>query len=270
MTPSNAAILQADSAIVDCKVRVVIAHDAGCALMASQGFATSIYENPWVLVLGIVLILGGPLIALWGEVFTRLISPPIAFGLGTFVMIYDFYNFGWMKETCGIVLSTIFAVAVGLVWGFYCWYNKKFASYILGGICGYFVGSTVILICLTIGCNLICENFTFGIVLGALFTLCGMCAGYKWPNFMVHLSTSGIGAYIFMRGWTCIFGGYPSIKETIWDILDGVDPSLNYALWIYTTLFVFFWAGSYWFQHNKLHDYVIDTDDYWQKFQSEN
>ena len=259
----NAQILEADSAIVDCKVRVVIAHDAGCALMASQGFATFINDYPWVL--GIVFILGGPLVALYGKVFARIVATTIMCVFGTLFMIILFTSFGWMENTCGIVLSTIFAIATGLGTGFLCWHYKKVSYAVLGLVGGYFVGSVVYSICLAIGWNSIWGM----LVLSILFALAGAAATFQWPNFVVHICTSGIGSYVFMRGWTYIFGGYPSESTIIEDIQNGVDPNLNYAFWIYIAFFGLCWAGSWYFQHKKHAEHVDDTDDNWQRVKND-
>jgi Domain of unknown function (DUF4203) len=185
---------------------------------------------------------------------------------GTLFMIILFTSFGWMEETCGIVLSTIFALVVGFGTGYLCWHYKNVGHALLGLVGGYFFGSVVYSICLAIGWNSILGM----LVLSILFAAAGCAATFKWPNFVVHVCTSGIGSYIFMRGWTYIFGGYPSESTIIEDIQNGVDPNLNYSFWIYITFFALCWAGSYWFQHKKHNDYVEDTDNNYVKVKSEN
>ena len=60
---------------------------------------TFITDYPWIM--GIMFIVAGPLIALWGAYFARIVSTCIMSVFGTLFMIILFTAFGLMETTTG-------------------------------------------------------------------------------------------------------------------------------------------------------------------------
>jgi len=77
---------------------------------------------------------------------------------------------------------------------------------VFGLISGYFFGFLVYSICLACGWNSV-----WGLmVLTILFALAGLIFTFKYKDILVMEFSSAIGSYLFIRGWSYIFGGYPS------------------------------------------------------------
>lgn len=66
---------------------------------------------------GIILIVCGPPIALWGGFYARYFSAFFMWGLCTGFMIFLFTAFGLTETTAGLILSLVFAVIIGAAMG---------------------------------------------------------------------------------------------------------------------------------------------------------
>ena len=71
------------------------------------------------------------------------------------------------------------------------------------------------------------------IALGITFAIIGGILSFKWGKQIVVLSTSFLGSYLFMRGWTLIFDGYPSEAELWSNIHHGQHIGITTTFWIF-------------------------------------
>ena len=141
--------------------------------------------------------------------------------------------------------------------GYLCWRRKRVSIAILGLVGGYFLGCIVYTIGLAFGW----KSVSGMLVISIVFALCGLAATFIWPYYVVPTCTSGIGSYIYMRGWAYILGGYPSESQIIKDLRRGNEPDLDNVFWIYMAFFAHCWMGSYYYQYVK--NYSNDSDDNW-------
>lgn len=90
----------------------------------------------------------------------------------------------------------------------------KMGPILLGGICGFFIGALLI--------NMI-ENIVFSwnhtedlfgyngsIIFLVIMTLIGTILAYKYTLLIMRVTQALISAYVFMRGLTFWYGGYPT------------------------------------------------------------
>ena len=240
----NAKILTvANSTASPCSIHVTVAHAAGCPLIDTLGFARFNEENPWVM--GLVMLIGGPLVALFGLKWFPYVSAGIgsviAF-MGTMVLVSVF---GWMETTVGLVLCLILAVALGVLCGWIMYKTVRIAVGILGAIGGYFLGTLIYTFLLAaFDWSALWAMITFSVI----FAILGGLASFKWAKTVVLTCTSGIGSYAFMRGLSSFFGGYPSEAILMQNLKEGTDTELTWAFWVYFAIFIAATIGSIWFQ----------------------
>jgi len=105
-----------------------------------------------------------------------------------------------------VILTTLTAIIAGVAGGIFTWRYESMQKAVFGLIGGYFVGLLVYSICLACGWNSV-----WGLmVLTILFALAGLILTFKYKDELVMELSSAIGSYLFMRGWSYMFGGYPS------------------------------------------------------------
>jgi len=182
---------------------------------AMAGWSAVMNSYPWIL--GIVFILAGLVIALQGyKLFKWIATGLIAGGSALFVIVF-FTSLGWMDATVGTVLTCLTALLVGAVCGYIVYRYEKVQDLALGIVGGYFLGFMIYSICLAAGWNSVWGM----LVLTILGAIAGAVFAFKFPDFVVVECSSAIGSYMFMRGWSFCFGGYPSESVIINSIKSG-------------------------------------------------
>lgn len=167
-------------------------------------FSSFTQKYPWAF--GIIMIIGGPIIALFGQrffpwVIAGIVSIVILMGAIVSSDVLGFHNTN-MSLGISIGVAALISIFVG-------WLVMKtvwVAVGILGLIGGFFLGS------------LIYTMFLAAFATGALWamvtfsTLCAVGGGFlsfRFAKQTVRFFTSLIGSYSFMRGLSYFFGGYP-------------------------------------------------------------
>ena len=92
---------------------------------------------------------------------------------------------------------------------------------VLGVVGGYFLGTLLYSLALA----LLGWSSLWAMVL--ITIVCSVIGGYlafKFPQSITVISTSGIGSYAFMRGWSYFFHGYPSESQIIEDLKNSITP----------------------------------------------
>lgn len=118
---------------------------------------------------------------------------------------------------------------------------------VLGGVAGFFAGGIIF--------NLFMVQWATSVVLlwsTIIFTaMIGVCLAYYFSENIVILSTSFIGSYLFIRGISMIFGGYPSEMELYNEISTGTAEFSTSFIGYLVAMAVFFVLGAYYQTHKK-------------------
>lgn len=86
---------------------------------------------------------------------------------------------------------------------------------------------------------------TFLMIVCGMTTIMGAYAAWKHGEWLVLLSTSFIGSYFFMRGWTFYFGHYPNEMSVFSQIAQDDDIVLEWQFWVYYLVFIAGFVGNY-------------------------
>ena len=89
---------------------------------------------------------------------------------------------------------------------------------IMGTVAGFFFGIFIHSIIVAATSH---EHAWEMVALAIFFAILGGVLSFKWGKEIVILSTSFIGSYLFMRGFTFIFDGYPNEGQMWNDITEG-------------------------------------------------
>jgi hypothetical protein len=229
-------------------------------------FSKFMNDYPWLF--GIIMILGGPIVAFYGKrFFPWVVSGIVAvtFLLGALVVCS---LLGYMETTTGVGVSIAVSVIVCLLAGWFVMKTVWIAVGVLGLVGGFFLGSMIYTIFLAaLGWNALWAMVTFSLV-------CAVGGGFlsfKYSKTVVLVMTSVIGSYAFMRGLSYFVGGFPS-EAALFHSLEAKQPieNMNNFFWIYLALFV---CGSiaamiYQSRSNDDHEMLkndknyVDSDDH--------
>ena len=240
----------------DCVYEVTLKHKAGCPTIGldTEQVGAWFEKNEWVL--GIVYLITGPLIALFGVAwFPYAMATLVAvFVMGAIIAVC--LALGWMATSTGTIVTLIVAPIVGIIAGIIIRRNVWLMIGLLGLVAGFFSGALVFaLISTASGWNAVWGYWVISIVMAGL----GCWLACHFGKTVVLLSTSMVGSYLFMRSWTLFFPGHwPSESELMDDdnVLD-VDAFFWLFLGIFATTFVF--SAIFQCMRDKSHE---DLDDY--------
>jgi hypothetical protein len=171
-------------------------------------FAKFMHDYPWLF--GIIMILGGPIVAFYGKrffpwVIAGIVS--ITFLLGALVVCS---LLGFMETTTSLGVSIAVSVIVSILSGLFVMKTVWIAVGVLGLVGGFFLGSMIYTIFLAaFGYGALWAMITFSLV----FAVGGGFLSFKYSKTVVLVMTSVIGSYAFMRGLSYFGGGFPSEAE---------------------------------------------------------
>lgn len=185
-------------------------HAAGCPEIDASGMVAFMHNYPWVV--GIIFVLAGPVIGMRGRrMFPWMVA--VCAAIITFLgLLLCFTVFGWMEETTGMIISIISALlaAAGM-----CWFAKwsiRFEVMLFGCIGGWFAGET--LYSFIVAASGYDELWLF-ITLQVVIVLILGVLTYYFAKQVILWSTSGVGSYLFIRGFSYFFGGWPSMSDIL-------------------------------------------------------
>jgi hypothetical protein len=193
-----------------------------------------ITASKWIL--AIIFILTGPIIGMVGQRWFPWVVAIMAGFITSLVLLLVFTVFGWMGSTAGFWCLLVLSIGLGVLGG---WIMKKFIWLEVGllGVLGGFFLSTFIysFIVAATGWDSTAFYWTFAVI---IMIICGILS-WKFGKWVILLSTSGIGAYMFSRGWGYIFGGWPSEAAMMGQGAEFVE--FGTAFYIYMSLFFILW-----------------------------
>jgi hypothetical protein len=124
-----------------CEAKVVIAHKAGCPAGKAMNLSKFINDYPWVI--GIVLIVGGPIVALFGRRFFPWVTAGIV-AVTTLMAALVFCEItGFLDKPIEICASLIFSISMATIAGWFVMKTVWVAIGILGVIGGLFIGELI-------------------------------------------------------------------------------------------------------------------------------
>lgn len=185
------------------------------------------YQYLW----GAAFIVAGLFLALFGlKLFGIAIFLITAFAT-TFILLLAFYSLFLSDNTEDWVGWTVMGccILIGLIVGVIMYKIKKVGAAILAGWGGFMLGlllnetvmykaqSEILFWCVAIACAVVAAVLTFFII-----------------GHVLVVSTSFIGAYLFVRGISLYAGGYPNEFELIKKVQSGATPHVD--PWFYAYL----------------------------------
>jgi len=191
-------------------------------------------ENVWLS--GTVLIIIGVFIGIFGKKWFEPIT-------GTFGALCAFVAFGifaslfqWLDTTAGLIICIIVGLTCASL-TYWVLQNKRIATMFLciGG--GFLLGGVVEGLIIAISGW---ESFVFYLIVTISFMVIGTLVGCYKADAVKRYLTACVGSYIFMRGWTFYFGGFPSEMEmyTMMTKPDSEPLDFTGLFWFYVCLWV--------------------------------
>ena len=209
------------------------------------------------------MLLGGPIVALCGKRFFPYVTAAIAGIFACVALLILFSVFEWMSSTAGLVICLIVAFGLSGLGAYFVYKTVWIGIGLVGIIGGYFFGTLVYTLFLaSFDWSALWAMIVFSIAFAAL----GGFLAFKFSKMVVLISTSGIGSYAFMRGWSFFLGGLPSESEMMSDLKNGYELDLTWAFWVYLALFIGCWIGSSIWQYKKEKDHdSLSKDTYYNR-----
>ena len=206
-----------------CDPEVIMEHESGCDLYSFSGFIKFMDENPWLP--GTILVVFGAILCLFGRRFFPIIMGIFGIMVGFCTIMYFSSIFGWLSKTWSLIVLIIVAVLVGLLLGFVLFKMTAVSIAVLGVFAGIFAGFALysfILACS--GYDALWMLITFAAIGGIIFGY----FSFRFNKGFLSLCTALLGGYMFMRGWTFYFGGFPSEAEQFSMLVHGEDLDLGW------------------------------------------
>ena len=154
---------------------------------------------------------------------------------GFTTVMYFCSIFGWLTVTWVIVVLCIVGLCVGLACGALIYYFIPIAMVLLGLAAGLFMG--VIIFSLIVAFSGYNEVWLM-IILMIVFALLSGWISWKFKLGYLSFATAFVGGYMFMRGFTFYFGGYPSEMEMIQIMSKGDVLEFTVSFWVYFGVFI--------------------------------
>lgn len=124
-----------------CDVRVIVAHKAGCPAGQIMNLSKFIHDYPWIF--GVIMILGGPFVLLFGRKFFPWVTAGVVSLFSLLAVLVFCGLVGFMNTNVGLAGSIVGALAVGALAGWFVMRTVWIAVGVLGVIGGFFLGSMI-------------------------------------------------------------------------------------------------------------------------------
>merc|ERR1712147_231490 len=228
-----ATILSSD--LSECTKFVSFSHAAGCPAYSILGFTAYMAEHVWLS--GTCLLVFGIMIAIFGRKWFAHVTGAFA-GMCAFCTFMIFASiFQWLNTTTGLIICGLLGLCC---WALVYWVMFKFNKVAVMFLCiggGFLLGGIIEGLIIAISSW---ESFTFYLIVTIACMVIGGIFGWKHGEATKMWLTACVGSYIFMRGLTFFFGGFPSEMEmyNYMVIGDSSDLDFNGLFWMYVCIFV--------------------------------
>jgi hypothetical protein len=229
-----------------CEYTVELSHAAGCPTfkLDIDAYMGWLSENQWVI--GVIYLVFGPVIALFGlQWFPYVTASLVAiFVIGITASLS--LAFGWMATTTGTIITCVVALILGVLAGILIRRNIWIMIGLLGLVAGFFSGSLVYALIFSLsGWSSVWGFWLISVLTAAV----GCVASCYLGKAIVLLSTSLVGAYLFMRSWTLFFpGNYPSEAELM---SEDFELDTTAIFWVFIGVFILSFITSVIFQKKR-------------------
>lgn len=237
ITGAGAATINSIDTSDSCHPVVTVSHADGCYEYTASPLIRWLSDNPYVL--GIMLLVVGPMIAMCGKRWFPYIAATMGgmFIGGFFMLVAG--AFGWLSSTVWIIVCVLIAVALGVAFGMLLRKVIWFAVGLVGIIGGFFLGSFVYTLILHASGW---ESYWgyWGVAIG-FAVLGGVLSCYFGKN-IVLLCTSFFGSYLFVSGLNYILGGSPGLAEICGKLSAGQSVVFTSASYVYLAVLIAMFA----------------------------
>ena len=237
-----------------CNVSVTLMHSAGCHIYTAPWIIRFLEREPWVQATAMIVL--GAFIAFKGRPLFRTLAP-ILIGIKTFGFVY------WAATVLNLLTSTtlvigmsLLAVILAIAVPFIIQKDFKVLQVIFMAFATASVGSylfEMVLAIWNVKHWLAYEGSIF------VFALIGAGIALTW-DYTILFGSAFIGSYMFMRGFSYLFKGYPSeVKIDI--MLRSEEPVDLEYFWYYMIVLVIMFAVSARYQYVKAEAEPEEKDD---------
>ena len=179
-----------------------MSHSAGCPV----GTVVSSFMrfSPWFF--GLIMIVGGPFVALFGKRYFSWIIAGIVI-VSFHLAVLGFCSIaGFMETNGGVAISIGVALLVAILSGFFVYRVVRIGEIVLGFVGGFITGSLFYTIVLAVNQT---GSVWSMLIICMFFAVAGCWLAYKIRSILL-VFTSLLGSYSFVRGFSYFLGGYPS------------------------------------------------------------
>jgi hypothetical protein len=252
----NPKIISVDTS--HCEAKVVVAHKAGCPAGKAMNLSNFINEYPWVL--GLIMIIGGPIVALFGRRWFPWVTAGIVSMTALLLCLIFCEITGFMEKPIEIVASVIFSLSLALLSGWFVMKTVWVAIGLLGVIGGLFVGEVVYAFFIfELGAHQLWVMVLFCVFCASL----GGLLSFYFSKKVVLFATSLIGSYSFMRGWSYFFGGFPNEEDILLSLYENMQLQYEFEerFWYYIAMFIVGTLGGIYYQSLNDHEHELLKGD---------
>ena len=201
-------------------------------------------KNPWVL--GIILVIVGPLIATQGLKFFPFVVMGVT-GLGSFYILMAILGeIGLTGTTIGMWICIIGSLAVAILAALFIRKRLWIAIGALGAFGGFLGG--VLLFDIIAASSGWGPEYAFWI-LAILFAILGWFLAIKHGILLVNLCTSFIGSFCFVRGLSCFF--WTEHWPTEEDIINGNIEKSGWEFYVFLVILVVCTIAAFQYQKRQ-------------------
>ena len=208
-------------------------HESGCFIFTANPLTRWLDSNPWFLAVFCLVV--GVVTAFLGKKFFPVVAAIISFFATEIAISVLSAEMGWMEKSWSPWVVLVIAVILGIAAAMIVHKTIWIAVGLAGIVAGFFLG--MFLFSLMAASTNHAKHWEM-IVFGVALAIVGGVLAFKWGKEMLVISTAFIGSYIFMRGWTFIFDGYPSEGEMWSDMTEGQEFEITSNFWIFVVVWL--------------------------------
>ena len=221
-------------------------HAAGCHTYTTHPFY--IWLEKHKIFASITSIVLGAVVATVGKRMFPWIGAIIAAVSMLFTVFSVSSALGWSNEILGVMLTFLVGAALAIATGSIIRRNIGLAIIVTAILGGLTAGNAIYDLLLT---SFGWESLIGWAVLVSLFGLIGGALTFKFGSEIILFGTSLIGSYFFVRGWSLIFGGWPSETVIFVSLRSEEHLDVTWSFYIYFVLTLVLFGLTSWWQHKK-------------------
>ena len=196
-----------------CSPVVTMKHASGCHTWTANWWVRWVHHNP--VMFAILHIVLGLILALRGRAMFPVVMPICIGFVVAKLLLYLSAEYEYMEDQQGVILVTIGSILGGALAAFLVRKNLWICVGLAGILAGFSLGALTFAIAAKAAGNATIQSLTAFYIWCGIFAFLGGLACFKAGSQVVIYGTSLLGAYVFMHGWSLLFGGFPDEGELI-------------------------------------------------------